>query len=104
MSNRSTGRAERKPATVPLVPRPVPELGSLVNNLIERREDVVSELNLRNRSPSHRSISNSKPGNALLAERCVEDTLIPKLLAQANRTPEDSTECHVLSECYLNDG
>jgi hypothetical protein len=44
-------------------------LGSLIDNLIKRRENVVGKLNLRNCSASNRRKSHAKADNSLLEEK-----------------------------------
>mmetsp|Transcript_9749 Transcript_9749/g.27182 ORF Transcript_9749/g.27182 Transcript_9749/m.27182 type:complete len:241 (+) Transcript_9749:317-1039(+) len=59
----------------------IPVLGHLVDNLVEGRKDVVSELHLRDgRVPRHRQ-PHCKTCDGLLRNGCIHDTLRTKLLA-----------------------
>lgn len=56
----TAGRSDRQTAAVELVSGSVPELGGLVDQLVESRKDVICELDLCNRSLAHGRIANSK--------------------------------------------
>lgn len=51
----------------------VPELGGLVDDLVECGEDVVRELDLRDGLQALRSGTNGKPNDSLLRQWRVED-------------------------------
>ena len=58
---------ERKRAAVEHTARPESIFGSLVHNLIERRENVVGELQLGDGCPAHRGETDPKSGDTLLS-------------------------------------
>lgn len=67
-------------------------------NLIEGRENIVSELDFCNCSHPHRGEPNPEGCDSLFAERSVEDSWGSELLVQVQGASEDSSELHVLPE------
>lgn len=98
MANGSVRRANSELTTVELVAGTVPVLGSLVDNLVESREDVVSELHLSNRGSSRGRGTNCKSSDTLFGERSVEDSISAVFLVQAHGAAEDSTELDIFAE------
>ena len=56
MADGAARRAHRETTAVELAPTPVPELGRLVHQLVEGRENVIRELDLRDRRPPERCL------------------------------------------------
>mmetsp|Transcript_36737 Transcript_36737/g.121768 ORF Transcript_36737/g.121768 Transcript_36737/m.121768 type:complete len:371 (-) Transcript_36737:30-1142(-) len=98
MPHRLRRRTDRQPAAVELGARAVPELSSLVANLVHRREDVVGELDLGDGGATHRGQPDPKSHEPLLVDRHVEHPLLPKLVAQAHRAAEDAAKGDVLTK------
>lgn len=63
-----------KPSNVELTTAAVSNLSSFIYELVESGIDVIRELDLGYGSVAHGSESNSETCNALLGERCVENT------------------------------
>lgn len=66
MTYSTPSRPESQLADLELTSRAISVLGSLVDNLVESRENVISELDLSNGRMPHRSDTNRKPCNTLL--------------------------------------
>jgi hypothetical protein len=77
---------------------PIPDFGGLVNDLVESWEDVIGELNLRDRLHALQRGTHREANNALFAERRVEDAIITKFSRQVHGTSEDATEGDILAE------
>ena len=86
------------PEQVELIAGAVPELGSLVDNLVKGREDVISELHLGDCCCTGSSGTNSETSDTLLGQGSAEDTIGTVLLIKAHCATENSTELDILSE------
>ncbi len=67
-------------------------------HLIEGGQDVVGELDLGDGRRAGRGDSDGESGDALLAERRIEDAALSVFLLQAHRAAEHAAEGHVLAE------
>src|SRR6267378_338540 len=84
-----------------LAPAAVPQLGELVHDLIERREDEVRELDLRDRAQSVHRHPDRRTDDSRLGQRRVDHALGPELLDQTHGGAEHPTELpHVLAHHY----
>ena len=72
-------------------------------NLVKSWEDVVSELNFCNGGGPSLRQSDSKPGDALLAKWCVENSVFSIFVLEANCATEDASKSNVLAE-YASGG
>jgi hypothetical protein len=98
VTDRAAWRANQKATTVKEVAGAIAVLGSLVDDLVKGREDVVGELNLCNAPVAHGGITDGEAGNALLTQRRVEDAVRPELLPQVHAAAEHAAKGHVLAE------
>merc|ERR1712072_455459 len=98
MSHRAVRGSDRKASHVEFVPGAVPELRSLVDNLVESRENIVRELDLSDGGRPDGGHADGEPDDALLTERGVEDSVLSKLLLKVHGGTEDTAETYVLSE------
>lgn len=76
----------------------VPKFSRLVDDLVKRGEDIVCELDLRNRLHSLCRSTDRKSHNPLFCQRCIEDSLRPELGLQVHGAPEDSAKGNVFAE------
>ena len=83
---------------VKLITRAIAELGSFVDDLIEGREDIVSELNLSNGRSTSASCSNGEASDTLLAQRRVEHAISAVLLVEAHSAAEHTAKLDILTE------
>ena len=83
---------------VKLITRAIAELGSFVDDLIEGREDIVSELNLSNGRSTSASCSNGKASDTLLAQGSVEHAISAVLLVEAHSAAEHAAKLDILTE------
>mmetsp|Transcript_27928 Transcript_27928/g.59489 ORF Transcript_27928/g.59489 Transcript_27928/m.59489 type:complete len:236 (-) Transcript_27928:25-732(-) len=67
----------------------VPVLGNFVDDLVKGREDVISKLHLSDCRIACSGEAHSHAGNGLLAEWCVQHTVLAELVTQAHRASED---------------
>ncbi len=73
------GSSEGQAADIKLVAAAISELGRFVDDLIERREDIVGKLDFRYRRHTVGSQAVGKAGNPLLGEWSIEAALTAKL-------------------------
>jgi len=78
--------------------RPIPYLGSFIDDLVESGIDIISKLDLRHRTHAFHCGSNSKPSYALLTQRRVENSVLTKFCGQVHRTTEYTTKGYVFAE------
>ena len=98
MTNSTVRRANSQSSTVELISGTISKLGSLVHNLIEGRENIISELHLRNGSCSRCRCTDSKSSDALLRQRRVEDAICSILFIEAHCAAENSTKFDIFSK------
>eukprot|EP00192_Tetraselmis_astigmatica_P016920 CAMPEP_0117656430 /NCGR_PEP_ID=MMETSP0804-20121206/4800_1 /TAXON_ID=1074897 /ORGANISM="Tetraselmis astigmatica, Strain CCMP880" /LENGTH=100 /DNA_ID=CAMNT_0005462831 /DNA_START=676 /DNA_END=978 /DNA_ORIENTATION=+ len=98
MADRTARHPDSQASSIVHAPASVTHFCCFVYQLIESWKHVVSKLNLRNGFESHRSGAHTKAHNSLLAERCVEHSVITKPLPQANCAPEYPAKADILSK------
>jgi hypothetical protein len=98
MSDSSPCRSDCEGATVELTSWSESELGSLVNDLVEGRIDVVAELDLGDGGVADCCDADREADDALFWERGVEDTVNTVFLGETARATEDSSEFDILAE------
>jgi len=86
------------PDIMPRAAGPIPQLGRLVDQLIEGRVDVVGKLDLGNGLHALGRAADGEADDALLRQRRVEDALRPELRGQVHGSPEDAAERDVFAE------
>lgn len=97
----TTGHSDNQPAYVRTRRAlAVPELGGLIDDLVERREDVVRKLDFRDGLQALRRRTNGKPDDALLRQWRVEDSLRSELGLEIDRAAENASEGDILAEEY----
>ena len=80
VAHRTTGSADSQSAAIELVATSITKLGRFIHQLIERGENVISELYLTNGYLSHTCIPNSEADDSLFCQRSIEHSLLPKFL------------------------
>lgn len=100
VANSSPGGSECERSTVELSTGSESEFGSLVDDLIESREDVVSELNLSNSVVPCSSQSYCEPSNSLFTYWSIENSIDSVLFNQPTGASENSTEFYILPEHF----
>ena len=79
--------------------RAIPDARSLLNDLVESREDEVGELHLGDRDQAVDGHPDADAGDQGLVQRRVEDTLLTELVEESHRGAEDTAACtDVLAE------
>lgn len=96
--NSTTRCAEDERAAVEFVARSVSVFSSLIDELIESGEDIISKLHFSNHVCSDRSHADSEAGDALFTERSVENSIGSVFLVQIHRATENTAEFNVLTE------
>lgn len=96
----AVGRSENELAAIKFVTRTISVLGSLVDNLIESRENVISELHLSDGSCAGGCEADSKTTDTLLGERSVENSVSAVFLVETHRAAEDTSKLDVLTEYH----
>ena len=76
----------------------IPELGRFVDNLVEGRENVVGELDLRDRLHTFRCGSNGKPHDPLFCQWCIEDPIRSEFRLKLHGASEDAAKGHIFPE------
>ena len=82
----------------PRCPFPIAKLGSLIDDLIEGRVDVIGKLDLGDWFHTLRGRTNGESHNALFSQRGVEDSLRPELGLQVHRTTENSSKGDIFTK------
>ena len=98
MTDSTVWRANCQSSTIKLIPGAISKLGSFVHNLIKGRENIISELHLRDSSGSRRRCTDSKSSDTLLRQRRVEDAIRSILFIEAHCTAKNSTELHIFAK------
>lgn len=76
----------------------VPKLCGLIHQLIKSRVDIVSELDLGDRSGTLGGTTNGKTHDALFAEGGVENAIRTVVNSEIHGAAEDATKGYIFSE------
>ena len=87
-------------SAIELVSASVSVFGCLVHELVKSRENVVCELDLRDRPIAGYCQPNAKASNALLTERRVEHPSFAKFVLKSDCATENTAECHVFAKAH----
>lgn len=99
VANAATGHSDDESTTVlPCGSFPVAELGSLVDDLIECRIDVIGELYLGDWFQSGSCTAYAEASYALLRQRSVENSRSAKFISKAFGASKDATKSDILAE------
>ena len=99
MANATTGHADHHTTATHAGSRlPIPHLGRLIDQLIERGPHIVRKLDLGNGPQALCGGADRKANDALLRQRRVEDAQRAEVGGQAGRAPEHAAERDVLAE------
>ena len=100
MTDGTVWRTDGKFAAVELVSGPVSKLGSLINNLIEGRENVIRKLHLSDGGCTRGSCTDSETGDTLLREGSVEYAIGSILGVEVHGAPENATKFDIFAEAH----
>ena len=88
--------SESQTTTIELASRSESILSSLIDNLIECWENIISELYLSNGSMTYNCQTNGKTSNTLFWKGCIENPVDSILLKQTTSTTENTSKLHIL--------
>lgn len=100
MTNSTPCSSKCKTCTIKLSSWSKSILSSLIDNLIESRENIITELYLSNCSMSYNSKSNSKTCNALFWKWCVKYSIYSILFEKSTSTTENTSKFNILTEYF----
>lgn len=66
--------------------------------LVERRKEVVRELDLWEGGVALCTHSDSKADDSLLSQRCIKDSLTAESFSKSHGAAEDAAECDIFAE------
>lgn len=95
VTNRATGSPYSKASAVPVGAASISELGCLVDQLVEGRENVVVELDLSYGIVTLGGKTYSESGDSLLAQRGVEDSVVSVFFVKVLSAAENTSKLNV---------